>query len=423
MLRNRLLILLGGCFLAVSAAWADDVGYVDCSNRSEDTQVFAKPRKTPEVVASIPCGERFTIIVYGFVFSRIQTGDGKIGYVYSNLIAVDRAATVAQQSGSVRLASEKTKLPSTTAAVVKPNPPAPAQPQPAPAPNVPESTATVAQLNSPAPAQPQPTPAPLFPTPTPAPASNVSETTAPTVQPTPPVLSQPEPAPAQPAPAPAPVSISNVPETPASVAQPDRNAPAHPEPSPAEPAAPSIRPANDRTTWEKPLPSLRRRAPLLEIYGGYAFARLDGGGGTTSNLNGAMGSFGWNVKPWLQLVGDSSYSFVTVSGTKNVLYGNHFGPRYFHRSRNRWGLTPFVEGLVGGSRSDTTITGVGGYTTSTNSLSYKAGGGVDIHPSRHLDIRLFDVDYYRTSFGTNLHQNNYWASTGIVIRLFGGGSE
>jgi hypothetical protein len=36
---------------------------------------------------------------------------------------------------------------------------------------------------------------------------------------------------------------------------------------------------------------------------------------------------------------------------------------------------------------------------------------------------LFDVDYYRTSFGVNLHQNNYWASTGIVLRLFGGRSE
>jgi hypothetical protein len=427
MLRNRLLILLGGCFLTASAAWADDVGYVDCSNRSEDTQVFAKPRKTPDVVAAIPCGERFTIIVYGFVFSRIQTGDGKIGYVYSNLIAVDRAATVAQQSGSVRLAADKSSLPSTRAAVVKPNPPAPAQPQPAPAQvpeptspahisNTSETTATVAQLDSPASTQPQPTPAPLFPTP------------AASVQPTPTVPSQPEPASAQPAPVPvsasaSPASVSNAPEPAATAVQPARIAPKQPEPSSAELAAPSIRPASDRTSWERPNPSMRRRAPLLELYGGYAFARLDGGGGTTSNLNGAMGSFGWNVKPWLQLVADSSYSFVTISGTKNVLYGNHFGPRYFHRSRNRWGLTPFVEALVGGSRSDTTITGVGGYTSSANSLSYKAGGGVDIHPSRRLDIRLFDVDYYRTSFGANLHQNNYWASTGIVIRLFGGGSE
>jgi len=162
---------------------------------------------------------------------------------------------------------------------------------------------------------------------------------------------------------------------------------------------------------------------LLEFYGGYAFARLAGSGGTATNLNGAMASFGWNLKPWLQLVADSSYSVVTVTGTKNVLYGNHFGPRYFHRSRNRWGLTPFVEALVGGSRADTTVSGTGGYKTSDNCLSYKAGGGLDVHPSRHIDIRLFDVDYYRTAFGANLHQNNYWASAGIVLRLFGGGSE
>jgi len=36
---------------------------------------------------------------------------------------------------------------------------------------------------------------------------------------------------------------------------------------------------------------------------------------------------------------------------------------------------------------------------------------------------LLDVDYYRTSFGTNVHQNNYWASAGIVLRLFGGSSD
>ena len=99
---------------------------------------------------------------------------------------------------------------------------------------------------------------------------------------------------------------------------------------------------------------------MLELFGGYSFARLDGGAGSSSNLNGGMGSIGWNFKPWLQIVADSSYNVVTESGAKNILYGNHFGPRYFHRGRNRWGLTPFAEALVGGSRSDTVISGTGG---------------------------------------------------------------
>ncbi len=399
MFRNRFLILLGGCFLAASAAWAGEVGYVDCSNHPEGTQVFGKPRKTPDVLASMPCGERFSVLVYGFVFSQIETRDGKVGYVFSNLIAVDRAATAVQQAGTVQFTAAKTKVPATTATVVKPDPPVSAQPQPVVA-------------------QPAPAPASV-----PAPTTNLPETAVTVAQPNPPAPAQPQPVVAQPAPAPVPAPTTNVPEPAAAVAQPDRNTAAQPDPSPAEPAAPSIRPATERTSWEKPLPSLRKRAPLLELYGGYTFARLVGGAGTATNLNGAMGAFGWNVKPWLQIVGDSSYNVVTISGTKNVLYGNHFGPRYVHRGRNRWGLTPFVEALVGGSRSDTSVAGSSAYNTSANCISYKAGGGVDIHPSRHIDIRLFDVDYYRTAFGTNLHQNNYWASTGIVIRLFGGGSE
>src|SRR5882724_567763 len=164
MLRNRFLILLGGCLLASSAAWADEVGYVDCTNHPEEVQVFAKARKTPDLVASLPCGERFTVLVYGFVFSRIQTRDGNVGYVYSNLIAVDRAATAAQQAGSTQLASAKVKIPSTS--------PAPALAT--------SETATIAAQPAP------PVPAPAQPSRAAAPASSTPETAATVVQPAPP---------------------------------------------------------------------------------------------------------------------------------------------------------------------------------------------------------------------------------------------
>jgi hypothetical protein len=432
MLRMRFLVLLGVCFLAASAAWADEVGYVDCSNHSDATQVFGKPRRTPDTVGSLPCGERFTILVYGFYFSRIQTKDGQIGYIYSSLIAVDRGAAAVQQTPSLQTAAEKTKIPSTRTLDAKPALPTPPQPQPAPA-------------------QPAPTPAVTSPAPVsstsissssaaPVSASTVTETTAAVAQPEPPApaAAQPPPASAQPTPAASPEIASPPPtpnpsETPASATQPEPAATApqpdpaaqpapQPQPTPAQPAAaPAIRPADTHDTWERPNPSVRT-APLIELYGGYGFTRTVSGGSST-NFNGALGSFGWNFKPWLQIVGDSSYSFVTIAGTKNVLYGNHYGPRVFYRAQNRWRLTPFAEALVGGSRSDTTVSGAGGYTASQNSLSYKVGGGVDFRPSRRWEIRLFDFDYYRTSFGTNAHQNNYSASTGIVLRLFGGRSE
>ena len=449
MLRNRLIILLGGCLLAASAAWADNVGYIDCAGHPDPTQVFAKARQTHEVVASLPCGERFTILQYGFIFSRIQTRDGKVGYVYSNVISADRSgasvppptappqpqATPAQPAPTPAAASTSIP-PSVTAADVQAHPATPAQTQPSPAQRVPTQAPTATsslpsapvtdvQTNPATPAQSQPAPAQPSPTTT----SSVVET--PANQSTPAASTQPPVAPVQLAATEATAPTASVPEVsaaaqpaPVPATQPDVTPAAQPEPSPAAAAAPAIRPASARESWEKPNAGIRtigpRRMPLIELFGGYGFARLDGGG-TWSNLNGAVGSFGWNVKPWLQIVADSSYDFVTVSGTKTVLWGNHYGPRlFFGRVRNRWGITPFVEGLVGGSRADVTVGGTGGYSTSDNCLSYKVGGGLDLKPSRHFEIRLLDVDYYRTSFGTNIHQNNYWASAGIVIRLFGG---
>jgi hypothetical protein len=436
MFRNRFLILLGASFLATSAALADDVGFIDCSSHSEGAQVFGKPRRSPDLVAALPCGERFTILVYGFVFSRIQTSDGKIGFVYSNLIAVDRSGASVQQTTSPRMVSASDKV-AVKAAPVPATAPAPAaQPESKPHERAPVQSVS-AQLATPA--QPTPAQMPEAASSTVASSSSASNAPAATAQPTP--VSQPEPpasaqpqpvpappAPTQPAPAPAPETVmptapSNVPETSAAPAQPDPPAAAEPQPAPAQPAAPAIRHTETRSTWERRNPGAIRHTPLIEAFGGYAFSRQDNGAGTSTNLHGGMGSVGWNFTSWLQVVADSSYNVVTISGTKNVLYGNHFGPRYFYRRRNRWGATPFVEALVGGSRADTTVSGTGGYTTSTNCLSYKVGGGLDLRPSRHWEIRVFDVDYYRTAFGTNMHQNNYWASAGIVLRLFGGSSD
>jgi hypothetical protein len=52
----------------------------------------------------------------------------------------------------------------------------------------------------------------------------------------------------------------------------------------------------------------------------------------------------------------------------------------------------------------------------------KMGGGVDFNLTPHFAVRVFDADYYRTSFFGN-HQNNIWLTTGFVIRLGGARPE
>src|SRR6202140_4248063 len=103
MVGKRYLLLLAGCFLTASAALADEVGFIDCREHPEQTQVFAKARQTHEIVATLACGERFTILLNRFIFSRIQTKDGQVGYVYSNLLSLDRSGTVVQQPAAAPL--------------------------------------------------------------------------------------------------------------------------------------------------------------------------------------------------------------------------------------------------------------------------------------------------------------------------------
>src|SRR5260370_808731 len=222
MLRNRFLILLGGSLLAASAAWADDIGYIDCSNHSDATQVFAKARRSPEVVASLPCGERFTILVYGFVFSRVQTKDGNVGYVFSNLISVDRGTASVQKTASTQLSDAKKKVPGSPAPAARPVPSAPVKPQTEPVQSVQASTPALpsaevvsAAVASPAVSAnaPQPAaatlptqPAPVEP-PASSPASNLAQPAAPVAQPAPTPAVQPPP-PVQPVAEPAPVPTS-----------------------------------------------------------------------------------------------------------------------------------------------------------------------------------------------------------------------
>ncbi len=351
MMRSRLLILLSGCLLTASVAWADDVGYIDCRNYPENTQVLAKTARTAEAVTSLPCGERFTILLSSFFFSRIQTKDGKVGYVFSHLISRDYSATTVREPTSGQV---------------------------------------------------------------PAPTSNVLATSATLVQPGPTTPTQPQPTPAQPIPAQVPPPTSNVPATSATLVQPGPTTPTQPQPTPAQPIAQTPRGARGEPGFGRPVLGVPRQ-PTEEVFGGYARAQFNSGG----YINGGLGSFGWNVRPWLQIVTDTSYSLAMPSGIKNVLYASHLGPRFFYRGRNKWGASPFVEALFGISHIDTTISGPSGYRASERGFSIKAGGGLDLNLSPHFAIRLFDVDYYRTPF-TAYSQDNFWAFAGIVLRLGGG---
>ena len=103
----------------------------------------------------------------------------------------------------------------------------------------------------------------------------------------------------------------------------------------------------------------------------------------------------------------------------------NFGPVVKFRANH---FEPFLEGLVGGARSDlyTNLASdcpscVTTGNPSKDALDVIAGGGIDVPVSTHFAIRLIQVDYVWTHFNNNFtvghnNQNNFRVNAGIVFR-------
>lgn len=191
--------------------------------------------------------------------------------------------------------------------------------------------------------------------------------------------------------------------------------------------------------------------PKVVLFGGYSYLRS---GNSTSNsslgfLNNSSNHFnGWdgqatfNFAPHFGLtadlngnyrtpVGFSSFGF--SAGTTQTMYNFLFGPTV---STDFGRIGVFGHALFGQSMSRLS-TGVsvpilGGINTnvsSANAFAMAFGGGVDLGLTKHISIRVAQLDWLRTQFSptealayglstsSNGRQNNLRYSGGIVFRF------
>lgn len=146
------------------------------------------------------------------------------------------------------------------------------------------------------------------------------------------------------------------------------------------------------------------------------YAAHDGG---TFNLAGGSASLSINVKPWLGLVQDyGGYYFTGVGyGLSSTMDTYLFGPRFsLRRSSGRW--TPFGQCLVGVAHINVSGSSLSAHETTA---ALDAGGGMDFAVTRHFSVRVAQVDYLWTQFGTETGkpavQNNFRFSAGLVLRI------
>ena len=148
------------------------------------------------------------------------------------------------------------------------------------------------------------------------------------------------------------------------------------------------------------------RAQSVDASIGYSYFRLGGSGGL--NQNGVSGSVAYNPNHWLGIVADVGGYHASPSGVSVNTYTYMFGPRL--SLHNPTHFTPFVQGLVGGSRI--TIGSGGG---SNSQFAYSFGGGVDIGLLPHLAFRP-QVDYVGLDTPVN-RTNCTRISAGLVVHF------
>ena len=158
--------------------------------------------------------------------------------------------------------------------------------------------------------------------------------------------------------------------------------------------------------------------PKVEIFGGYAFLRpgvnVDG---TALNLENVPAGWGaaatFNVLPHFGLTADFGGHYHTFNAADaqvggadvhvaTVMFGPHIEARTSH-------LTLFGEALFGLHRvSATNVTGF----SPDNAFGLAVGGGLDVHVSRHVDIRLAQLDF--------IHSSHSFAGTTVTPEVAAG---
>lgn len=159
------------------------------------------------------------------------------------------------------------------------------------------------------------------------------------------------------------------------------------------------------------LGAVAQDTPKAEVFGGYQYTRLDGGG-SGANFNGWNGALTGNINKWLGVTSDFSGAYKTVSGVSVKQYTFTFGPVLAARHNEKF--TPYVHALFGGFHASGSA---GGSSISTNGFAMLIGGGVDAKLTPHLALRAVQFDWMSLHAEGSTENNNFRISTGLVFRF------
>ena len=164
-------------------------------------------------------------------------------------------------------------------------------------------------------------------------------------------------------------------------------------------------------TATHPAPYVERdRFPRAEIFGGYSYARTNGG----LNLNGWEASVSGNLSSYLGIVGDISGHYSSEYEANAHFYTFLGGPRFFYRGKR---ATAFGHAMFGVTHLGAGVDILGfslGLSDTVFAMAF--GGGLDLNVSKRLAVRAIQVDYLPIRWEGETF-NNVRASAGLVVKF------
>jgi hypothetical protein len=163
------------------------------------------------------------------------------------------------------------------------------------------------------------------------------------------------------------------------------------------------------------------QTPKVEVFTGLSYGQFNPGGLLTDGVNGVGRHFSM---PGLEISGEYNFTshigFVAdisgYGGTGDVdgfadhlrQYNYLFGPQFTQRHLGPFDV--FARGLIGTSNARVSFNNSAGTftcqngqvnntcTETMNRFAYGAGGGIDLNATRHIGLRLIQIDYLRNAF-------------------------
>ena len=177
----------------------------------------------------------------------------------------------------------------------------------------------------------------------------------------------------------------------------------------------------------------------IDLFAGVNYLHVSDPNNQVSGQNGVIKGFGvtaslaYNLNHWFGVVGEFGWDHIdsfpnqgTISAsTMTYLAGPKVTPFRVHS------VSVFAQALMGGVHpgGDLGIKNAGSHTCcygATDAFALAAGGGMDWDFTKHLGIRLVQLDYMLTRVGYNLtaiphfkNQNDWRYSGGVIIHLGG----